>query len=707
VPANSPIEVQFLKKLTELTEANLTNEQFGVSELAREMNMSRSNLHRKVILITKTSVSQFIRQHRLKRAMEMLQQTALTVSEVAYNVGFGSVTYFTKCFHDYFGFPPGEVGKRNLEESGLNEQTVDNKQVNSVKRLKIALVLASLLVIISVIALFIVFKPFSGGKNKLEKTIAVLPFVDYSPASGNSYIISGLREEILDKLEKIEDLDVKSRTDVEKYKDTKLSISQIAKELKVNFILEGSGQKVQDKIRIRLQLIETATGNHLWSKPFEEEVNDKTIFDIQEEVALSVANELGAVITPKEKTQVAKKPTQNLAAYNYYLRGIEYMKLFNVSWNWEEAHKGKQNFKQAIKLDTTFAEAYVRLGSFYIDGISYSVNSELLRQQYLDSGLMMANKALLYDEKNHWAYWLRGTYYERKGLFDKAEEEFAKSAKFYKGNINILYMSYFYRFYGKGEYYNALDNYYKYQETKTEENESERSMLLNVCGCFYNLGYPQTAKLYCQKFLNQYNDSLRYFSIMADIESFSGNFKSAVNYELKWHEIATSKTTSLYYLISELVLCRDYISAYKYLLEMEHEYSKSGKDLLPNIYCGYTYLKNGEPKKADYHLKGSAKKYLKQIELNEIGAQQFYSYWYLARIYSVMGEKRKALDNLKMWNKRKTNYILEVTQLKYNPMWDNIRQEPEFADVLKDVEAKYQKEHERAGKLLKEYGELK
>ena len=149
MPANSSIEDQFLKKLTELTEANLTNEQFGVSELAREMNMSRSNLHRKVISITKTSVSQFIRQHRLKRAMEMLQQTALSVSEVAYNVGFGSVTYFTKCFHDYFGFPPGEVGKRNLEESGSGEQAIDAKQVKYGKRLKIALILVLLLVVIS------------------------------------------------------------------------------------------------------------------------------------------------------------------------------------------------------------------------------------------------------------------------------------------------------------------------------------------------------------------------------------------------------------------------------------------------------------------------------------------------------------------------------------------------------------------------------
>jgi hypothetical protein len=162
----------------------------------------------------------------------------------------------------------------------------------------------------------------------------------------------------------------------------------------VNYILEGSGQKVGDNIRIRLQLIETASGNHLWSKPYEKEVNDKTIFDIQEEMALSVADELGAILTPDEKTRITKKPTQNPAAYNYYLRGIEYKKLHSSSWNWDELYKAKHNFELAIKLDTTFAEAYVQLASIYLNNLG---RGELYKPQYLDSGLMMTNKVLLFD----------------------------------------------------------------------------------------------------------------------------------------------------------------------------------------------------------------------------------------------------------------------------------------------------------------------
>jgi AraC-like DNA-binding protein len=101
-----------LERLTEITKANLTNSQFGVSELAREMGMSRSNLHLRVKKVAKISVSQFINQVRLKKAMELLRQESLTVSEAAFESGFHSVTYFTKCFSDYYGYPPGKVGNR-------------------------------------------------------------------------------------------------------------------------------------------------------------------------------------------------------------------------------------------------------------------------------------------------------------------------------------------------------------------------------------------------------------------------------------------------------------------------------------------------------------------------------------------------------------------------------------------------------------------
>ncbi len=113
----------FLNKITKIIEDNISNEQFGVSELAGAVGMSRSNLLRKVKNLTRLSVSQFIREVRLKYAMEKLKNTSSNVSEVAFQVGFSSTSYFIKCFRDYYGYPPGEVGKNNDHQ---NESDSEN-----------------------------------------------------------------------------------------------------------------------------------------------------------------------------------------------------------------------------------------------------------------------------------------------------------------------------------------------------------------------------------------------------------------------------------------------------------------------------------------------------------------------------------------------------------------------------------------------------
>lgn len=120
MPDSNPIKNDFIHKIAGIIEGNLSNENFGVSELANEIGMSRSNLLRKIKKATNLSASQFIRQIRLKNAMEMLRENDITVSEVSYEVGFGSTSYFVKCFHDHYGYPPGEVTKRALDESDAN-----------------------------------------------------------------------------------------------------------------------------------------------------------------------------------------------------------------------------------------------------------------------------------------------------------------------------------------------------------------------------------------------------------------------------------------------------------------------------------------------------------------------------------------------------------------------------------------------------------
>jgi len=117
MPINSNHDQAFLQKLTGITLANLTNNQFGVSELASEMGKSRSYIYLRLKRLTGEAVSQFIRRIRLEKALEMLKKDEATVAEIAYDVGFGSPSYFIKCFHDHYGYPPGEVKNRVYEDN--------------------------------------------------------------------------------------------------------------------------------------------------------------------------------------------------------------------------------------------------------------------------------------------------------------------------------------------------------------------------------------------------------------------------------------------------------------------------------------------------------------------------------------------------------------------------------------------------------------
>jgi transcriptional regulator GlxA family with amidase domain len=125
--ANNGNDKAFLNRLISIVEANLNNEQFGVSELAERMRLNRSYVHRKLKSITNKSVSEFIREIRLQKAKELLEQGTDNISEVAYSVGFSSPSYFSKCFHDFYGYSPGEVKKNNQKEIGtdnLNSESV-------------------------------------------------------------------------------------------------------------------------------------------------------------------------------------------------------------------------------------------------------------------------------------------------------------------------------------------------------------------------------------------------------------------------------------------------------------------------------------------------------------------------------------------------------------------------------------------------------
>ncbi len=193
-----------------------------------------------------------------------------------------------------------------------------------------------------------------------EKSIAVLPFDNLSRDPDNAYFCEGVQDEILTRLAKVADLKVISRTSTQHFKSTPENLPQIAKQLGVAHILEGSVQKTNDQVRVNVQLINALTDAHLWAETYDRRLID--IFSVESEIAKNIAETLQAKITGSEKNSIAKAPTANPEAYELYLKG-------RFFWNKRsgvDLRKAIEFFNQAIAKDPNYALAYGGLADSYL-----------------------------------------------------------------------------------------------------------------------------------------------------------------------------------------------------------------------------------------------------------------------------------------------------------------------------------------------------
>jgi TolB-like protein len=228
--------------------------------------------------------------------------------------------------------------------------------------------IATLVIVAAAIAAagLYIFSHRSSSKTILEKSIAVLPFENLSEDKANAYFAEGIQDEILTRLSKIADLKVISRTSTQHYKSAPENLSEIAQQLSVAHILEGSVQKSGDSVRVNVQLIKAANDSHLWADTFDRKLTD--IFSVESEVAKAIAEQLRAKLTGQEEQVIAAKPTDNTEAYDAYLRGLAYTLKPSAPTpaNTLEAQK---YFKQAVRLDPKFALAWALLS--YTDAYGY------------------------------------------------------------------------------------------------------------------------------------------------------------------------------------------------------------------------------------------------------------------------------------------------------------------------------------------------
>src|SRR5437867_79253 len=225
------------------------------------------------------------------------------------------------------------------------------------------LIIAVLLVIVGVFA-YQRFGPSQKTSVSVsaipEKSIAVLPFENRSRDPDNAYFADGIQDEILTRLAKVADLKVISRTSTQHFKSAPENLSEIAKQLGVTNILEGSVQKAADQVRVNVQLINAMTDAHLWADTYDRKLTD--IFAVESEIAKTIAESLQARLTGSEKSSIAKAPTANPEAYELYLKG-------RFFWNKRtgtDLRKAIDYFNQAIAHDPNYALAYAGVADSYL-----------------------------------------------------------------------------------------------------------------------------------------------------------------------------------------------------------------------------------------------------------------------------------------------------------------------------------------------------
>ena len=275
--------------------------------------------------------------------------------------------------------------------------------------------------------------PERNEKVKLpdKPSIAVLPFTNMSADKEQEYFCDGISEDILNDLTRLEDLHVVARTSSFAFKDKKLDIREIGMKLEADTIVEGSVRKAGNRLRITAQLINVADGYHLWSERYDRELDD--VFAIQEEIAKNIVRALKIKLSKREKRALGKVKTQDVQAYDFYLRGREFLH----QWTRKNINYASEMFTRAIKKDLDYALAYAGLADCYSFLFTYFEK----KQENIERSLAASKRAIELDPELAEAHAARGLAVSLSMQYDEAEKEFERAIKL---NPKLYEAYYFY-----------------------------------------------------------------------------------------------------------------------------------------------------------------------------------------------------------------------------------------------------------------------
>jgi serine/threonine protein kinase/Tfp pilus assembly protein PilF len=341
-----------------------------------------------------------------------------------------------------------------------------NPEARSQRR-RVVLAGAALTLAVAAIALGTWMYQRTRSFTPIERSIAVLPFENLSSDKENVYFADGIQDEILTRLSKIADLKVISRTSTQNYKSAPKNLPQIARQLGVAHILEGSVQRSGDAVRVNVQLIKAASDSHLWSDTFDRKLTD--IFSVESEVAKAIADELRVKLSGHEEEVITAKPTDNPQAYDAYLRGIAYT--LKTGFTPANSFGAQKYLKEAVRLDPKFALGWALLS--YVDASGYLTQSLQPTVALREEAREAAEMALTLQPNLGEAVFAKGFYHyaclkdydaavnyleqafqllpnnsripqalayveRRRGNWDRSEAYFSEAEKLDPRNVNLL-----------------------------------------------------------------------------------------------------------------------------------------------------------------------------------------------------------------------------------------------------------------------------
>ena len=527
-----------------------------------------------------------------------------------------------------------------------------------------------------------------------DKSIAVLPFVSLSTDPEKQYLADGVMDAILLHLSKIENLRVITRTSVEKYRNAKMSLPEIAEELNVGHILEGSFQKHGDQANLIVQLSNADQNeDHLWANEYRR--NWSNIFDVQSEVAKSIAGELKAVITPEERRRIEKIPTTNLSAYDYYQRGQR--ELINFSMyksNLIDLQRAENFFQEAIAHDSTFGEALVGLANVYYHRHYWD---SFLEKTLMDSVMTFVNKALTHDPQLAEAYVMRGNFFRFNYDRDRALEEYDKAIK-YNPNLGEAYWQ-------KGvlfEHDDLLKAIENFEKAGTLMRGPRLSQVYQKIGRSYAIaGFKEKGIDYMEHILKRNGDSAAYFGNLLEFEDGYGNPENAIIYGEK--SLARDSTNLwINYLMGLQYMFVGNKKQYLAQMKKVQELAKEMETPIPYYIfrVGYAYWINGMRAEGQKHFDEGLKFYDEMLTFGRHFFLDLHTYYNLASIHAFLGDKDKAFEYLRLVNDRPRMPRWMLKDINNDPFFDGIREEPEFGQIVEDIVRKHEAEHLRVKSWL-------